>query len=83
MFSQAAQVAWQLFSLRIGTQISGQVMLMLPHERHGLTQRSGLGLFDLLHQQTGRDIHAIEHIAHIMKNAGGDLGHAGAARSFQ
>jgi len=42
--SASGPVAWQLFSLRIGTQISAQVMLMLPHERHGLTQRSGLGL---------------------------------------
>ena len=66
----------------IVTQIFRQVRLMFPKQAGDPRQIGRFGLVHLIGNAGGGHVHTVEHVADVVRDAGGHLGHAGAAGTF-
>ena len=57
-----------------------EIVVMFLQQRCHLTETGDLGAPQIVGDDAGRDIDAVEHIADVVQDRGGDLGHAGIAR---
>ncbi len=60
-----------------------EVGFVFPEESGQAGKAGHLGSPDAFRHETGGDVDAVEDIAHVVKDVGGDLRHAGQARGSQ
>ena len=70
------------FALGIGGEEAGEVGLVLLEEAAELDEAGHFRAAQLLADEGGGDVDAVEDVADVVEDAGGDLGHAGLARGI-
>ena len=83
VFGQVAQVGGQLFAFRVLGQKGGKIGGMGVEEGDGPGKIGELGTADFVEQERAGDIDAVEDVADVVQDAGGDVSHAGLAGDIE
>ena len=82
-FHQLVEVVGQQFAFFVFAQVSAQVVGVRVDQLHGLAQSLGLAGAQLACDQVGGDVHAVEHVTHVVQHIGRDFRHAGLAGAVE
>src|SRR6185369_8292005 len=73
------EVAGEFAAAFVGGDVLGKIFFMLLDEIDGAGEVLDGGVAEFVREDAGGDVHAVEDVADVVEDAGGDLGHAGMA----
>ena len=82
-FSQLREISRQLLPVWVCREIFGEVAVLRCQKQRGFGELRCLRPPQFLHDQTRRDVDAIQNIADVMEYARRNLGHTSQARAFE